>query len=199
MIKKRFFGLSFLMAGIPVCHAAELRSVLVHPVFSEGYACTEHGAESASWDLGDAFGVDCFVEKEVQVDGRSWARPYSGTGNRNEDWYVWQREVLSPCTCKVVEVSINPEINQPGLMGKQPASIFKLQRDDGVIFHVVHFEKPLVKRGDAITAGQVIARVGNNGLSSHPHIHVGAYQGSEPLQIRFDQHFIKPMEAKKSQ
>jgi hypothetical protein len=156
---------------------------------------SEHGAESSSWDLGDAFGTDCFVEKEVQVDGRSWARPYSGNGNQNQDWYSWRREVLSPCTCKVLEVSINPESNQPGQMGTKPASLFKLERDDDVIFHLAHFDKPLVKVGDSLLAGQVIAQVGNNGLSRHPHIHVGAYQGSEPLQIRFDQQFMKPMEA----
>jgi len=39
--------------------------------------------------------------------------------------------------------------------------------------------------------GQVIAQVGNNGRSHHPHIHVGAYKDTEPLQIRFDQHYIQ--------
>jgi len=80
-------------------------------------------------------------------------------------------------------------------MGTKPASIVKLKRADGVIFHVVHFDKPLVKVGDSIVEGQVIAQVGNNGLSHHPHIHVGAYQGSEPLQIRFDQRFIQRLDA----
>jgi len=41
---------------------AEIRSVLAHPIFRVGYACVEHGADSANWDLGDAFGTDCFVE-----------------------------------------------------------------------------------------------------------------------------------------
>ena len=103
--------------------------------------------------------------------------------------------MLSPCTCKVLQININPEPNRPGVMGTKPASIVKLKRADGVIFHVVHFDKPLVKVGDSIVEGQVIAQVGNNGLSHHPHIHVGAYQGSEPLQIRFDQRFIQRLDA----
>jgi len=195
---KKCIPLILLAISVHPSRGAEIRAVLAHPIFNVGYACTEHGADSSSWDLGDRFGIDCYVEKQVEVDGRSWERPYSGSGNRNEDWYAWQREVLSPCTCKVLDVSINLELNQPGRMGTKPASIFKLKREDGVIFHVVHFEKPLVKLGDAVVAGQVIARVGNSGLSQHPHIHVGAYQGSEPLQIRFDQHYIQPMEATKS-
>lgn len=173
---------------------AEIRAVLAHPVFLVGYACVEHGEESATWDLGDAFGTDCFIEKLVDVDGRAWAQAYRGSGKQNQDWYGWQQEVLSPCACKVLAMNINLEPNRPGVMGSKPASLLKLQRADGVIFHIAHFDKPLIKVGDSIEAGQVIARVGNNGLAHHPHIHIGAYQGSEPLQIRFDQHSIRSLE-----
>jgi len=62
----------------------------------------------------------------------------------------------------------------------------------GVCSSWLHFDKPRVHVGEQIAAGRVIARMGNNGLSSHPHIHIGAYRGTEPLQIRFDQHFIQP-------
>ena len=40
--------------------------------------------------------------------------------------------------------------------------------------------------GCMCTSGQVVAKVGNNGYSRHPHIHIGAWKGNEPLQIRFD-------------
>jgi murein DD-endopeptidase MepM/ murein hydrolase activator NlpD len=82
-------------------------------------------------------------------------------------------------------MSINPEVNTPGVMGTKPASLLKLSRSDGVIFHLAHFNQPLVKTGDLVVAGQVIAHVGNNGLSHHSQIHIGAYQGSKALQIRF--------------
>jgi len=183
-----------LFLPLPSVHASDIRPILAHPIFKVGFACIEHGADSAKWDLGDAFGTDCFVEDLVEIDGRTWARPYKANGNENKDWYGWQREVLSPCTCRVLEMNINTEPNRPGVMGTQPASLLKLKRSDGVIFHVAHFDKPLVKVGDALVAGQVIARVGNNGLSHHPHIHIGAYQGVESLQIRFDQRFIQPLE-----
>ena len=171
----------------------EVASVLAHPVFKEAFACREHGAESAEWDLGDAFGTDCFIQKLVNVDGHLWPRSYRGNGTRNEDWYGWRHDVLSPCTCEVMDLHVNPAINSPGLMGKEQASIVKLKGTDGVVFVVVHFDQPRVHVGEHIAAGQLIAQVGNNGLSRHPHIHIGAYRGSEPLQIRFDQRFVEPI------
>ena len=43
-----------------------------------------------------------------------------------------------------------------------------------------------VKEGDTVKAGDIVAKVGNNGFSRNPHIHVGAWKGNTPLQIRFD-------------
>jgi murein DD-endopeptidase MepM/ murein hydrolase activator NlpD len=162
----------------------------VGPAVSAPTHCVEHGADSLQWYLGDALGADCFIVDMIDLNGRSWYRAYKEDGEQNEDWYGWHQKVLSPCKCKVLEVSVNLETNRPGVMGAKPASLFTLQRDDGVIFHVVHFDKPLVKSGDSLVEGEVIAEVGNNGLSRQPHIHIGAYRGSEPLQVRFNQRFI---------
>ena len=46
--------------------------------------------------------------------------------------------------------------------------------------------------GDTVRAGQEVARIGNNGSSFHPHVHVGAFLGdlmsddAVPLQIQMD-------------
>jgi hypothetical protein len=170
---------------------AEIHSVLAHPVFSSPYACMEHGKDSLQWDLGDALGTDCFIAATIEVNGPTWPRFYKGSGSENQDWYSWQQDVLSPCTCDVVEIHLNPVTNRPGVMGKERASAIRLKRPDGVVFMVVHIDEPRVRVGEAVTEGQVLAQVGNNGLSNHPHIHIGAFKGSEPLQIRFNQRFIQ--------
>lgn len=170
---------------------AEIHSVLAHPVFSRRYACIEHGKDSLQWDLGDALGTDCFIAETIELNGLTWPRFYNGSGSENQDWYGWQQDVLSPCTCDVAEIHLNPTTNRPGVMGKEQASAIKLKRPDGVVFMVVHIDKPRVRVGEAVTEGQVLAKVGNNGLSHHPHIHIGAFKGSEPLQIRFNQRFIQ--------
>jgi hypothetical protein len=192
MIIRLLAVLSFAVC-ITSARAAEIDVAVAHPIFNQGYACAEHGADSLTWDLGDALGTDCFIEKMVEANGRAWPQPYRNNGYRNEDWFGWHQDVLSPCDCVVTELHVNPVTNTPGIMGKDPASIVKLKRADGVIFVVVHFDNPRIKVGDSLTAGQVIGQVGDNGLSRHPHIHIGAYKDKEPLQIRFDQHFIQPM------
>ena len=64
----------------------------------------------------------------------------------------------------------------------------------------VHVQDIQVEEGDTVRAGELVARIGNNGISDAPHVHVGALRGdlvklmsgevpdSEvvPLQVRFD-------------
>ena len=51
---------------------------------------------------------------------------------------------------------------------------------------IAHVRSILVGEGDTVTAGQVVARVGNNGNADVPHVHVGAWRGDQPLQVRWD-------------
>ena len=40
---------------------------------------------------------------------------------------------------------------------------------------------------DSVKAGQVVAVDGNNGAAEAPHVHVGAFRGRVPFQVRWDQ------------
>lgn len=64
----------------------------------------------------------------------------------------------------------------------------QIRTDDRIIIVPGHATDITLKRGDRVTAGQIIGKVGNNGMSRAPHIHVGAYRPSDnvPLQIRWD-------------
>jgi hypothetical protein len=165
---------------------AEIEAILVHPPYSQTYSCSEH------WDgqfqyPGDALGADCTVTNLVEEDGRKWMRPYLGDGRKNEDWFGWGAAVLAPCDCRVITVHINPETNLPGLLGKPPASSITFERPDGVRILVAHITEPEVTIGEQVASGQVVARVGNNGYSRQPHVHIGAWRGKEAFQLRFDQ------------
>ena len=159
--------------------------VLVHPIFRHIYTCSEHAAGELQ-GVGDALGSDCVVQKFDMIDGRLWTRAHTGNGFRNEDWYGFGVDVMSPCECEVTRLHINDVTNQPGILGKPPSSSITLKRADGVYLLLAHIDAPSVKVGDRVAIGERIAKVGNNGYSRHPHIHVAAWKDNTPLQVRFD-------------
>jgi len=168
-----------------VVHAAEIGVAVAHPIFHQVYTCSEHW-EGNLQGTGDALGSDCVVERMVEENGRKWMRMHAGDGRRNEDWFGWNEDVLSPCDCVVAQVHVNPLVNEPGVLGSPPASMIFFRRSDGVHFVLAHVQSITVKAGQRVTSGEVVAKVGNNGMSRHPHIHIGAWKDNVPLQVRFD-------------
>jgi hypothetical protein len=159
---------------------------VAHAPVDAFFSCTEHFAGQFS-SVGDALGTDCLVMRLVAANGRTWVRAYENDGAKNEDWYGWHEHLLSPCDCKVVAVYVNPQDNVPGVIGDARASSITFMRSDGVEFLFGHIRSPSVKPGDSVSSGQPVSMIGNNGMARNPHVHVGAWKGSKPLQIRWDQ------------
>lgn len=192
-------GLALLMMSGPPVQAQDERklrsktrpaieAVVIHPPVAAMFTCGDHSAQE-SLGLGDALGTDCSVEDSIAPPGQSrgFLRRYRTDGVQNEDWFGWGMKVLAPFDSKIVKVYINPIDNRPGALGKSPASSIVFERSDGLRIIYAHVMAPTVKVGDMVRAGHPVARLGNNGLSWSPHIHIGAWMRSMPLQIRFDQ------------
>ncbi len=158
-----------------------IEEVTVHPIFPHAFASTEH-CEGELASRGDALGRDCWVVRFV--DG--WYRLHADDGARNEDWYSWGADVLAPFDGVVDSVHLNPATNQPGHHSGGRASAIVFRREDGVRVLYGHVDRVEIRPGDPVRAGQRIAKVGNNGTSQCPHVHVGAWHDNTPLQIRFD-------------
>jgi Membrane proteins related to metalloendopeptidases len=190
---------ALVLLGLVVVPAASARSsrtdpepppqFLAHPLYATRYTCTEHAAGDLGY-LGDDLGQDCLVQEFVESDGRAFTRLYRNDGYSNADWYGWNQPVLSPCDCTVRRILLNPVTNEPGIAGKPPASMILLEAADGTQVVLGHIQDPVVREGEAVRAGQQLARVGNNGYSRNPHIHIGAWRDEQPLQIRWDQRRI---------
>jgi murein DD-endopeptidase MepM/ murein hydrolase activator NlpD len=160
-------------------------SVVIHPVVRQHFVCLEHPAGQLN-AVGDALGADCLI---VHLGGGPTGRfPsfFRGTGSQNSDWYGWNQRVLAPFDGVVDSVHTNEVVNSPGKLGRARASGIVFLRSDGVRVLYAHVHAIGVSPGDAVRAGQPVARVGNNGPAVMPHTHVGAWRGREPLQIRFD-------------
>lgn len=161
-------------------------SVKIHAPVAESFTCSEH------WDgqfqyPGDALGTDCVVQAFRKEDGRMFMVSYQGKGYKNEDWFGYGKELLSPCDCRVININVNKITNTPGKMTPGQSSSIIFQKKDGTSILLAHIGKMLVKEGDTVNAGDVVGHIGNNGYSRNPHVHIGAWKGDEPLQIQFDQ------------
>jgi len=62
-------------------------------------------------------------------------------------------------------------------MGKQ----IEIDNGNGFKTRYAHLGSQLVKVGDRVTAGQVIALSGNSGFSTGPHLHFEIWQGDKPV------------------
>lgn len=169
----------------PIAPGEKIETVTLRPIFDKYYLCGEHPAGSLTV-TGDALGTDCQIQDSTAGEGPAFARPYRTDGRTNADWYGWHANVLAPVDGTVAGVFVNAATNVPGELGQPPASMVLIERADGVTVLLAHIDGPEVKAGDRVRRGQKIGLVGNNGMSRNPHIHIGAYKGRTPLQIRWD-------------
>ena len=161
-----------------------MERIELHPIFDRYTVYNDHydGELSAP---GDMLGRDCMIAAFLprQID---FFRLYRGDGSKNEDWFSWNAPVYAPISGKVTEIFINGVTNTPGRMNPSRASSIIIQAEDGTLITLAHIQSPEVAVGDTVKKGQLVARVGNNGFSRNPHIHVGAYRDGKPLMIGFD-------------
>lgn len=180
--------LILLWATSPFVQAQAVESgvVKIHAPHAELFSCIEH------WDgqfthLGDALGTDCVIQGWYQHNDRMFLRTFDKLGHQNSDWYGYGKPVLAPCDCTVEATHINPVTNRPGVMQPGRASTITFRAEDETRVLYAHVDAIQVKPGDAVKAGQVVAKVGNNGFSRNPHLHIAAWRGETPIQIQFDQ------------
>jgi len=187
MIRRILFALAILTIPSTLAYATgdtPIQTVEIAPLFYQRFACTEHVSGELS-DLGDALGSDCLVLGGMGAS-KGVLRFYRTNGATNEDWYSWHVEVHAPFVGDVIEIGINDITNTPGNAGQPPPGYIKFRRADGVVVVYAHLDNIRVHQGDHVGVGQVVALDGDNGTAKNPHVHVGAYRGKTPLQIRWD-------------
>jgi hypothetical protein len=185
---RRISGTIAIAVAVPAlgqaANNAPIGEVEIAPLFYQRFACTEHVNGELN-DLGDALGSDCLVLGGLGARN-GFLRFYKKGGATNEDWYGWHVGVHAPFDGVVIEVATNRATNTPGTPGQPPPGYIKFKRADGVVVVYAHLDDVRVHQGDHVRVGQVVALCGNNGSAKNPHVHVGAYLDTKPLQIRWD-------------
>ncbi len=109
----------------------------------------------------------------VTVDGSS----HRNDGRECADYYIYDRPVLAPADATVrTAVDGDPDmpVGQLGGGSNPAGNHVVLDIGPGEFLYLCHL-KPgsiRVKEGDAVVRGQEIARVGNSGNTSEPHLHI---------------------------
>lgn len=180
-------NLAIFVALMPCSQAFSNDAIVIHAVHKETFSCTEHWEGQFRY-AGDALGTDCIIGGWYEDDKRLFQRAYLNNGFRNEDWFGFNKDVLSPCDCTVSKIHVNPITNEPGIMTPGRASSITFKTKEGNSVLLAHVRDVKVKEGDTVARGVPVAKVGNNGYSRNPHIHIGAWDiEGTPMQIRFDQ------------
>lgn len=81
-----------------------------------------------------------------------------------------------------VKSGIVTEIRNSETLGK----VLKYETEDGYTVMYAHLNDVLVKKGENIKQGQIVAMTGNTGLSTGPHIHYSVWKGDmliNPMQF----------------
>jgi Peptidase family M23 len=106
-------------------------------------------------------------------------RTFRGDGARWEDYLCYGLPVLAPADGKVAAV-LDGMPDQPiGVLGGTPAGgnhvVIEVQdRGQAQFLFLCHLQRGsiLVKEGESVSQGQPVAKVGNSGNTSEPHLHI---------------------------
>lgn len=108
--------------------------------------------------------------------------------------------MLAPFDTTVARVAEPDTVNGPGTMKRetQPGLIAFKDEAEGITVIYGHVRETGVEEGDAVQAGEVVAKEGNNGTSRGPRVPIGAWKGKmhllgskkggPPLQVQMDLH-----------
>jgi murein DD-endopeptidase MepM/ murein hydrolase activator NlpD len=103
------------------------------------------------------------------IAGKTPSTPYKKLGKWWSKGYHTGVDYAVPIGTDVLAVADG--VIDPATWGKS-YGVQLVQKLDGGWFIYAHLSKALVKPGDKVVAGQVIAKSGNTGNSTGPHLHV---------------------------
>lgn len=116
-------------------------------------------------------------------------KPYNTKSKKLNDYGVYLKDVYCPVSGTVIDMKSNEEDIEPNtedfksLLGNY---IFIKVKETGTYIILGHLEKDSIKVsiGDNVTQGDVIAKVGNSGTTSEPHLHI-QHQKNNPMNMKF--------------
>jgi murein DD-endopeptidase MepM/ murein hydrolase activator NlpD len=100
---------------------------------------------------------------------------HKGSGQTNEDYYAFGKELFAPCAGEIVLVVDGIKDNVPGTLNPIyiPGNTVIIKTLNGEYVFFAHFKQHsiVVKQGQMVKAGDLLGLCGNSGNSSEAHLH----------------------------
>lgn len=117
-----------------------------------------------------------------------------GSGKKNEDYFAWDQPVNAPADGVVVvaEDGVVDNVPNRAVGGNLYGNVLVIDHGTEEFTLLGHLRQGslLVKAGERVSKGQRLARVGNSGMSTEPHLHFQLMDGPDwrtahglPLQL----------------
>jgi len=130
---------------------------------------------------GDTKELNYHVENEAQkgafdiIITDENGKSHNNNGERNEDYFAFEKELIAPCEAEVVLVVDGIKDNKPGEFNPIyiPGNTVILKTNNGEYLFFAHFKQNsiIVKQGQKVKKGELLGLCGNSGNSSEPHLH----------------------------
>ncbi len=130
---------------------------------------------------GDKKELNYHVENEAQkgafdiVITDESGKSYNNNGEKNGNYYAFEKELIAPCEAEVVLVVDGIKDNKPGEFNPIyiPGNTVILKTNNGEYLFFAHFKQNsiVVKQGQKVKKGELLGLCGNSGNSSEPHLH----------------------------
>ena len=108
----------------------------------------------------------------IQKNGQSFKNDRS----KNEHFYAFGKEVISPCDGKIVKIIDHIKDNIPGEMNPKNATgntiILETVNNEFILFAHLKENSIVVNEGQQVKQRDVLGLCGNSGNSSEPHLHL---------------------------
>ncbi|MFY0602587.1 MAG: peptidoglycan DD-metalloendopeptidase family protein [Flavobacteriaceae bacterium] len=103
-------------------------------------------------------------------------KSFKTDGKKNEDYYVFGKEITAPCDAKVVKVITGVKDNIPGKLNPKQltGNTVVLETANKEFIMMAHFKEKsiVVKEGQLVKAGQLLGKCGNSGNTTEAHLHL---------------------------
>lgn len=102
-------------------------------------------------------------------------KSYRTDGKKNEDYYAFGQQVTAPCQATVVKVIDGVEDNFIGRTSARHTYgnviVLKTEEEEYLLLAHLQYQSIVVKEGQVVNPGDLLAHCGNSGYSSEPHLH----------------------------